>query len=163
MSSNKVIIAVVAFTILTIIGGVSYLSKSGPQKLAISEAVSFELSQTSHDWGEIPINNGNVSRTFEIRNTGSKNLKLANISTSCMCTTAQIMINDQASPVFGMHSNSSWLGQVPAGQTASIYIEFDPLFHGPDGTGQFTRQVVVKTNDQNNPQITFNLTGNVVK
>lgn len=163
MSSNKIIIAIITFTILIVFGGVFYLSKSGPQQLAVSEAVSYKLPQTSHDWGEIPINNGNVTKTFEIKNPGPATLELANVSTSCMCTTAQIMVNDQSSPFFGMHSNSSWIGQVPPGQSAQVLIEFDPLFHGPNGVGQVTRQVTLETNDQNNPKITFNLSGNVIK
>ncbi len=163
MSPNKIIIAIITLTLLIIIGGVSFLSKTGSTQLQTSKEVHFQILETSHDWGEIPINNGNVNKTFRIENNGPEVLELANISTSCMCTTAQVTINDQVSPFFGMHSKSSWLGQVPAGQSAQVFIEFDPAFHGPNGTGQVTRQVSIQTNDPNNPLITFNLTGNVIK
>ncbi len=163
MSSNKVIIIGIGLTLLVIVGGIALVSKSGPQELAVSQAVKVQISETSHDWGDIPINNGNVKKTFEIKNDSQGILELANVSTSCMCTTAQVKINDQVSPFFGMHSNSSWRGQVPAGGTAEVLIEFDPAFHGPNGVGQITRQISLETNDQTNPKITLNLTGNVIK
>lgn len=163
MSSNKVIIIGVASTLLIIVSGIALVSKSGPQELAVSQTVQAQISETSHHWGDIPINNGNVKKTFEIKNDNQGILELANVSTSCMCTTAQVKINDQTSPFFGMHANSSWIGEVPAGGTAEILVEFDPAFHGPNSVGQVTRQVTLETNDQNNPKITFDLTGNVIK
>lgn len=162
-SSNKIIIGVISFTMLAIIGGTVFLSKTGPAQLETAQNVQLELPITSHDWGEIDINAGNVTKTFEIKNNGSDTLELANVSTSCMCTTAQVTVNDQPSPFFGMHSASSWQGKVNPGESANVYIEFDPLFHGPNGVGQITRQVSVETNDPDNPIITFNLTGNVIK
>jgi len=163
MSSNKIIIAGITLTLLVIVGGIALVSKSGPQELTVSQTVQAQISATSHDWGDIPINNGNVVKTFAIKNDSQATLELANLSTSCMCTTAQVKINDQTSPFFGMHSNSSWRGQVPAGGTAEILVEFDPAFHGPNSVGQVTRQVTLETNDQNHPKITFNLTANVIK
>jgi len=80
-----------------------------------------------------------------------------------MCTNAKVVIGDDQSPFFGMHSNSSWQGLVPAGESAQILVEFDPAFHGPNGFGPITRQVILETNDQSNPKITLNLTANVTK
>jgi len=163
MSSNKTIIIGIALTLAVIIGGIALVSKSGPQELTASQTVQAQISETSHDWGDIPINNGNVKKTFAIKNDSQGTLELANVSTSCMCTTAQIKINDKVSPFFGMHSNSTWRGQVPAGATAEVIVEFDPAFHGPNGVGQVTRQVSLETNDQNHPKITLNVAGNVIK
>lgn len=163
MSSNKIIIGIIAATLLIIVGGIALVSRSGPQQLTVSESVHLEVQETSYDWGEIPINNGNVNKTFEIKNNSQGVLELANVSTSCMCTTAQVIINDQKSPFFGMHPNSSWLGKVAAGESAQVFIEFDPAFHGPSGIGQASRQVSLDTNDPDNPKITFNLIGNVIK
>jgi hypothetical protein len=163
MSSNKIIIAVIAFTLLIIVGGLALVSNSGPKELEVTKEVSLVTTETTHDWGNIPINDGKVSKSFEIKNEGQGTLKLNNISTSCMCTTAQVVIGDQKSPYFGMHSNSTWVGELPSGQVANLIVEFDPAFHGPNGVGQATRQILVETNDQENPKLTFNLSGNVIK
>jgi hypothetical protein len=162
MSGNKLIIGSILVTLAVIIGGVALISKTGPAELAVSQEVHAQAPQTSHDWGEIPINDGNVNKTFEIKNDGPGVLELANVSTSCMCTTAQVIINGDKSPFFGMHAKSSWQGQIPAGESAQVFIEFDPAFHGPNGVGQISRQISLETNDPDNPKITFNLTGNVI-
>ncbi len=72
------------------------------------------------------------------------------------------MINGEESPNFGMHSNSSWLGEVEPDQGAELVVTFDPAFHGPSGTGQISRIVTVETNDQNNPTLEFKLSANVI-
>jgi len=162
-SGTKIVIGFITVTIALVIGGVALLSKSGPQQLAVSTEVHAKVPQSSHEWGEIPINGGNVTKTFEVKNDGPGTLELANVSTSCMCTNAQIVIDDQKSPFFGMHAQSSWKGEIPAGKSAMVSVEFDPAFHGPNGVGQITRQVSLETNDPDNPKITFNLTGNVIK
>jgi hypothetical protein len=79
-----------------------------------------------------------------------------------MCTEAQVVINDEKSPVFGMHSRSSWKGVVSSGESADVKVVFDPLFHGPQGTGPITRLVSFETNDPESPRMEFKLTGNVV-
>jgi len=163
MSANKVIIASIIATFAIIFGGVYFVSKSGPQSLTTSTKVKAVVAETNHDWGDIPLTGGNATKTFSITNQGPGTLTLANVTTSCMCTNAQVTIGEDQSPFFGMHSNSSWQGQVPAGESAEILIEFDPAFHGPNGFGQITRQVSLETNDQANPKITFNLSANVVK
>ncbi|MBU2051665.1 DUF1573 domain-containing protein [Patescibacteria group bacterium] len=158
----KLILIGLSLTLLLIFGGVFFITKTNNRaSLAGSQTTQVSVDKTSHDWGEIGINNGKVQAEFSLTNTGSAPLQLANISTSCMCTTAQAVIEGKASPYFGMHQKSAWTGQVEPGKSAKLIVEFDPAFHGPQGVGQITRQVVLETNDTNQKQLTFNLTANV--
>jgi len=164
MLNNKLVISFIVGTLAIIVGGVFLVSKTGnTAQLEVTQEAKAEVAETTHDWGEIPINDGNVTKVFKIKNTGSGTLKLANVATSCMCTTAQVIINDKKSPFFGMHSKSSWAGEVAGGGEAEVLVEFDPLFHGPNGLGGITRQISLETNDPENPEITFNLSAEVIK
>ena len=46
---------------------------------------------------------------------------------------------------------------------AVVNVVFDPMFHGPQGTGPITRIVSFDTNDSGNRTVEFRLTGNVVR
>ena len=166
MKPTKFFIILSAVTILILGFGVWLLARPAPgsQSGAIASAGGkAEAPVTSFDWGTIDYGAGDAAAEFTISNPGPGTLSLAEISTSCMCTTAQIIINDRQSPYFGMHAKSSWVGQVPAGGQAKLKILFDPAFHGPSGLGPVTRQVVMETSDPDHPKLEFNLTGTVVK
>ena len=100
---------------------------------------------------------------MQFKNTGESHLELTNFKTSCMCTETQISINGEKSPVFGMNTISDWKGVVRPGETAVVNVVFDPMFHGPQGTGPITRIVSFDTNDSGNRTVEFRLTGNVVR
>lgn len=159
--SVLIILGIITFAILGL--GVWLLSRPVGVEVERSEHAKVEVGETDHDWGEIKINGGNAEKVFLIKNAGTGLLKLSGVSTSCMCTTAQVIIDGKESPFFAMHQKSSWVGEIPAGKEAELKIVFDPAFHGPSGVGQMTRQIVVETNDKNNPKLEFMLKGNVVK
>lgn len=165
MNEKKIIIGIVLFTILIIVGGVVLLSGEGSTSASItfSQNARAKIDQKTFDWGQINIKDGNVSKTFTIKNTGTDTLKLTNVKTSCHCTKAQVKIGDTTSPYFGMNSVSSWVGDVPLGQEAQLEVIFDPAYHGPQGIGPFNRLVSIETNDANNSRIEFSLTGTVFK
>ena len=79
-----------------------------------------------------------------------------------MCTEAIVAIDGEKSPIFGMHTRSGWKGVIEPGQTAVVKVVFDPMFHGPQGTGPITRLVSFNTNDSENSTVELRLTGNVV-
>lgn len=160
----KLILVGLSLTLLLIFGGVFFITKTNNRaSLATNQTTQVAVDKTSFDWGEIGINNGKVQAEFDLKNSGSAPLQLANVSTSCMCTTAQVEIEGKRSPYFGMMQKSSWTGQVEPGKTAKLIVEFDPAFHGPQGVGQITRQAVVETNDPDQRQLTFVTTANVIK
>lgn len=163
MSNRKIVGSIIAVTLVILIGGIILASKApSPPKIVSSAQAQAETEETKHDWGTIPLNGGDVEKNFLIKNSGSGPLQLANIKTSCMCTEAQVIINGNESPYFGMHPNSSWLGELTPGQEAKLRVTFDPAFHGPQGVGQITRVVTVQTNDQNQPELEFILTADVI-
>lgn len=158
----KNIILTSAIIMIGLIGG-AYLAfnqgQSVPEFTTINTTIT--TPSTSHDWGEIGIDNGNVSQTFQINNKGEETLILSNIATSCMCTTAQLQKGEDQSPLFGMHTESSYIMELQPGESASINVTFDPAFHGPSGVGPITRLITVKTNDKTQPELTFTLTAMV--
>lgn len=160
----KPVIIGLGLTLLLILGGVILVSRTNNAAvLSQNQEVKAGVDRTEHDWGQIGINNGKVRAEFAITNSGMAALQLANVVTSCACTTAQVVIGGKASPYFGMHTKSGWTGQIEPGQSAKLVVEFDPLFHGPQGIGQITRQTTVETNDPGQRQLTFITTAEVIK
>lgn len=119
------------------------------------------LGETNYDWGDVGINDGNVTHTFDIKNEGSDPLELYNVVTSCMCTTATLKLGNEQSPEFGMHEKSAYVMKVLPGEIAQLNITFDPAFHGPSGVGPISRLIRVSTNDPGNSLLEFSLTANV--
>ncbi len=137
-------------------------TKSKPT-IAKSAEVKVSTEATSYDWGQININDGYVEKVFEILNDGTEALKLYNATTSCACTKAQLIYQETESPLFSMHSKSDFVLSVPPGEKAQLRVTFDPAAHGPSGLGPVSRKVIVQTNDQNQPELNFILTAEVVE
>ena len=161
---QRTVLIILGIITLTILGlGAWVLSRPVGIEVEKSDQAKVEVTEKTYDWGEIKINGGNVQKVFLIKNTGVGILKLSGVSTSCMCTTAQVIIDGKGSPFFAMHQKSSWVGEIPVGKEAELKIVFDPAFHGPSGIGAMTRQIEIETNDMDNPKLEFVLKGNVVK
>ena len=164
MNNKKIIIIFSIATLLMLGGGIYFLSAgSAPVKINASQNAKVAFDEKTFDWGNIPINGGNATKTFTITNTGTDMLQLTGVKTSCTCTKAQISIDGKKSPYFSMHATSSWVGEVPQGSKAELTVIFDPAFHGPQGIGAFERLISLKTNDLENPEIEFSLKGVVIK
>lgn len=163
-NDNKIIILVILAMGAALVGGVWFAQQSRTPVVEVvdSKNALAEVEEWVYDWGTIELQGGNVSKSFKIANTGSDPLQLSEVQTSCMCTTAEISIDGQVSPKFGMHGKSKWVGEVPPGGEAELTVTFDPAFHGPSGVGDITRQVSLKTNDVSKPELVFNLSAKVV-
>ena len=163
MSNKTIIISIIAASILILVGGVALVGRAPrPPEIVASLSANAEATEMSYDWGSISLNGGKVEKTFSIRNSGTGPLEIANVKSSCMCTEAQVTINGEKSPFFGMHASSSWLGSVQPGGTAELLVIFDPAFHGPSGVGQITRVISLETNDPKRKNLEFTLTANVI-
>lgn len=164
MKIDKLAIFLIGITFLFVIGAV-YIVSALTQTAAVEASADIKIAtdKTSHDWGDIGINNGKVSAIFEITNNGAETLKLYNVETSCTCTTAKITLNDKKSPTYSMHTKSDYVMEVPPGDTAQVEAVYDPLFHGPTGVGQITRSVNLSTNSTSQPVLNFTLIANVTK
>lgn len=165
MNEKKCIILMIFSTLFILVGGIFFLTTSySPAQVSTSKNVTaYVADPTSFDWGNIPMKEGNVTKTFSIKNTGTDVLKLFNVKTSCHCTVANVTINGETSQNFGMSGVFSWVGEVAPGKVSKLTVIFDPAFHGPQGVGPINRFVSVETNDKENQKLTFTLTGTVVK
>ena len=167
---KKFIIFIIILT-LGIIGlaiFVSGFSSTTTTKATVSKTAGAKISvdHSSKKVGNIPYGGGNLIHVFPIKNAGTKDLEIANIATSCMCTKAYLKQGDNKSEGFGMKgmsAPSNWKGIIKPGETAEIIADFDPAYHGPQGTGPVTRIVSFETNDPDNPYVEVSLEGDVVK
>jgi hypothetical protein len=161
---DKTVLFIAFITLSILAAGLVWAVKSGTPaaQLSQTQGTSLKLSDTNFDWGDIPINGGNVDKVFEIENTGSSTLELANFITSCMCTTVKVITSAGESPEFGMHDKSDWKGTIAPGESAQIKVVFDPAYHGPQGKGSLTRIIQFNTNASGSRQVELTLTGTVI-
>jgi len=107
---------------------------SGKQQVQTQSAAQIQFDRDVHDFGVIPQSGGIVTATFTVSNTGSGNLLIGDITTSCSCTSATI--------------SSSNIG---AGEEALLEVRFDPDFH-EEPEGEFSRTVFIPSNDTSMPE-----------
>lgn len=163
---KKFLIGVIVFTISVVWAGI-FLTGGSPSKAVLGKTsgARAETPQLDYSFGNIPLKGGLVKHSFTIKNTGTKELTLANLATSCHCTKVYFESKNQKSPLFGMkgYSSSDWIGKLQPGQKGSIVSVFDPAFHGPQGAGPISRIVSAETNDPDHPYIEFSFSANVIK
>lgn len=147
MNYNKNTAISILISIIILAGIILYakLSNQEPQSRNKSSRKLTRL-EYSYDFGEISMSKGPVSHIFRVKNEGNEKLAVSKIYTSCMCTTAVLIKNDERYGPFGMPGH----GLVPpvnqsleAGQEAQIDVSFDPAAHGPAGVGRVERSVFV--------------------
>lgn len=161
------VISLISLLAVLIVGGavfgiVNYLSKKeagGNQGIP-----KIEINPEKYDAGTVSMADGLVKHTYEIKNTGEGDLKIMDIKTSCMCTTARLKVGNKESPKFGMHNNPKfWSQKIAPGETGFLEVTFDPAFHGPQGTGKAVRAVYLSTNDPKNEKVEVRLIADVVE
>ena len=166
MNDKKFIIGAVAVTAFLLLGGIVLATRMTSPASTFqtptsepSNAKAAIVGETSFDWGNIVMSEGNKEATFKIKNEGTDPLKLSEIITSCACTTAQLKLGDTVSPAFGMHNKSTYVFEVPPQQEAELTVVFDPAFHGPNGVGPIDRIASMTTNDPAQPKLQFSVKG----
>ena len=100
-----------------------------------------DLPSDSYDFGPIP-KKPDVAHVFAVQNTGTADLKIRNLVTSCGCTTAELSTS-----------------VIPPGQRADLTVTFDPDYH--ETHGEVLRQVWFATNDPTQPWIELRITADV--
>lgn len=111
-------------------------------------SLNLSVEPANYDFGNITMKDGLVTKSFKIVNTQDAKLKLAQAYTSCMCTTAKIVINQSEFGPFGMqgHGVMKMLNQtLDPGQEAELLVTFDPNAHGPSGIGVIERTVTLQS------------------
>lgn len=157
-------------TIFWIIGGITVIAVFAIGFVAFSESksqaqvASYEANASSRpraiiassfaDFGKMKVSDEKTAE-FTIENTGDNSLALFKVTSSCGCTFGTISINGQKSPEFSMHSKSSWTGDLPPGQKASVAVTYKPSLMPVKG--EVTRSVFVSTNDPEKKVLTFSV------
>jgi hypothetical protein len=151
---NKYVIGFAVLAIVLIAVGYLYNVTS----LTINNVeAAIVVEEDSYDFGDIDIFGGKVETSYTLINTGTEDIKILSAVTSCMCTEGKI-----GGLTFSMHESVGGSEIIPAGGEKILTAIFDPLAHGPEGTGPITRQLFLKTNSSKTPELEVNFTGNVI-
>jgi len=100
-----------------------------------------DLPTASYDFGTI-LGRPDVAHVFAVQNTGTADLEIGNLVTSCGCTTARLTSS-----------------VIPPGQRADLTVVFDPDFHTT--RGETVRLVWFATNDPTQPWVEVRITADV--
>lgn len=110
------------------------------------------IEPSSYDLGNVSQPGGVVTTFFELRNEGNEDLIISKLETSCGCTFASIIYQDEEGPKFSMAGHGineqigNWQVTVPAGEKAQLKIYYDPNVH-PDFRGTAIREIYIFSND----------------
>jgi len=140
MNRKRVLITLAVVSLLIIalaVGAFGFRSaNNGPGRI--------ELSATELDLGTVG-NSGPVSRVLQIKNAGEGRLEITGVSTSCGCTTAEVSSRNLA-----------------PGEVTDLTVTYDPRVHDGD-TGQFVRQVYIRSDDPDTPEASLTMQVTVVE
>ena len=152
-------ITIVIFALVLILGGVFVVtSRDGGTESASASTSVVTVDSTMHDFGDIDIFGGTVEKDFLVTNEGPDDVVILAGTTSCGCTDGVI-----DGVLFGMHEGMSREVRLAPGESKTLTAIYDPLAHGPDATGQVTRQLFLKTNSVENPELEVRVMANVMK
>jgi len=149
--------------IAVLIGGGLIWTASGTEQAPNKEAVAkstaaLQAEVSQYDFGVIDINGGNVTTEFPVTNNGEEPIIIVDGTTSCACTSAEV-----AGVGFDMHTGMDSKVTIEPGETKVVTATYDPLFHGPNGIGKVTREVILKTNSVITPEVRFRFRADVIK
>lgn len=123
---------------------------TGGDNLLSSLSSALQTSEPSFDFGELSMARGKVNHEFSFANSSDKPIGLNQVYTSCMCTTAELFLEEGRFGPFGMpgHGFSSPIkAEMAPGEAGKVDVVFDPAAHGPAGVGPIERFVYVQTGD----------------
>lgn len=114
-----------------------------------NESTLLTASEKNFDFGEVSMAKGLVEHKFVLKNNSAEAVKIGQVETSCMCTTAFLVTKDgkEVGP-FGMAGHSGMMNKanltVNSGEEIIIRAVFDPAAHGPAGVGLIERQIALE-------------------
>jgi hypothetical protein len=111
-----------------------------------------------YEFGSVSMAAGKVKHQFKIRNTSAEPVVIGKMYTSCMCTTASLMMGGKTFGPVGMpgHGGIPSLNQtINPNEEASVEVVFDPAAHGPAGIGRIQRTVTLENNTGNPIELQF--------
>jgi len=163
----KPIIGILLFSFV-FIGGAYFVISSGEKpQISITTYSSqdknrpiIKTPETSYDMGTIKVSD-TKEKEFIVKNTGTRPLLLSEISSSCGCTSAQIIYKGTLSKEFSMHSQSDYVAQIEPNTSAIVKVVYMPFTMPVYGVVE--RQVFMTTNDPSKPKLEFKIKANVQK
>lgn len=129
----------------------SIVSASSNESLAVEEA-------NNYDFGSISMAAGTVKHQFKIKNTSAEAVTIRKIYTSCMCTTAELLIGGKQFGPYGMpgHESIPKINQtLNSNEEAIVEVIFDPAAHGPAGVGKIERTITIEDTDGISVELLF--------
>jgi len=158
---NRVVGTVLAILILAalIVAGKPEPAANVTPRAEAQSQSDLSAPEMSFDFGTVSMAAGNVTHRFAIRNANAEPVLIRKISTSCMCTTAQLVKGGRKLAIYGMPGH----GYVPnldetiaPNENAVVEVVFDPAAHGPAGIGRVERFVTVYTGAAQPLELSFN-------
>lgn len=147
---KTILISLILF--IVVIGAFVWFKSDKPQIAAIDNAVVGEAlvaKETSYDFGDIGIKNGLVNHEYILENANDRIVKISEVSTSCMCTSANIKVGDKTYGPFGMPGHGGGFAKagviINPGEKVIVKATFDPAAHGPAGIGEVQREIYINT------------------
>ena len=114
--------------------------------LAKESKVGIQISPAKKDLGRVIY--GDIAKTeFTLANFSRDSLAITRVSTSCSCTSAEV-VKEKLNP----------------DEDTKVKVSFNPAIHGDDtDVGEVTRTIYIDTDNPNFKQITAVITARVVK
>lgn len=148
---NKTSISILV-TIL-VLGGLVWIARPDAQGTSSTQTKSSGVlvveEANNYDFGTISMAAGKVKHTFKVKNTSNESVVVSKVYTSCMCTSATLVIGDKQFGPFGMpgHVVIPRIDQtVNPNEEVTVEVIFDPAAHGPAGVGRIQRTVTLENN-----------------
>ena len=143
--NSKIIL--VSALVLAGIGGLMFWGRANQTSTTASvqgAQSALVANESLYDFGTISMKDDIVSRMFTVTNQNERAVLVTDIATSCMCTTAYLVgEGGMKRGPFGMpgHGGPSPKANetIPAGESRSIEVVYDPNAHGPAGVGAMDR------------------------
>ena len=157
---NNIWVWVIGFIILALF--LVFIARSGSAPKVFTDSF-LVTEESSWDFGEISMANGDVFHSFVLQNNGNEAVRITKIQTSCMCTEASLETGGKKYGPFGMHGPFGADIEVAPNDTVIVKAKYDPNAHGPSGTGFISRSIYIDTNSAIKPKIELKFTANVIK
>lgn len=103
------------------------------------------LDGLTYEFGNIDINGGLVAREFAFANQSDEPLYIYEATTSCGCTTGEIVTEAETFGPFGMRNESQSTITIDPNEAFKVRISYDPMFHGPSDLGVRQRSLFLFT------------------
>ena len=121
-------------------------------KTAPADRPIISIEPAIFDFGQVSFAGGVVTSSFEVTNIGATDLVIDHLETSCGCTSASIVYQNQEGPIFAMPGHgineaiTDWSVNIQPGETAQLKVYYDPNVH-PEFRGNAVREIHVYSND----------------